>query len=338
LNNKKRLKNFKKLNTQTLLSQVIAFQKSKVSPNIILVLVLMLVCAVMAIINPIFLSTANAIIILTEFSVIFVLGIGETFPILMGGIDLSVAGVATLSTMAVLQLLNLGLGYLAFPIAVAIGAGMGFLTGVIHVKGKLPSFLVSLGTMGISMGIAYTLCHGMPLNMSPEQLHYREWVIGSFFGVPNIILNAFIVFFICFFLERYTRFGRYIKAIGAGEKVARLSGVPVDKYKILGFALCGACAGLAGILLTMRLSVGSPRSAEPMLLTAIAVVVLGGTSITGGIGGVPRTLIGALIISVIRNGMTIGDIGVFYQQIIEGIIVIAAVAGTLDRSKIPIIK
>lgn len=320
------------------LSRVIAFQRSNVGVYIVLILVLVLLSSVMALINPAFLRITNVKTILTEFSIILVLGIGETFPILIGGIDLSVAGVATCSTMVVLVLLNLGLGYLAFPAAIAAGTGFGLLTGVIHVKGKLPSFLVSLGTMGMSMGMGYTLCRGSPINMSLEQLHYREWVIGSLFGVPNIAINAFILLFICFFLERFTRFGRYIKVIGAGERVAKLSGVPVDKYKILAFALCGTCAGFAGVLLTMRLSVGSPRSAEPLLLTAIAVVVLGGTAITGGLGGVGRTLVGALIIGIIRNGMAMGDINVFYRQIIEGMILIGAVGFTLDRSKVPVVK
>jgi ribose transport system permease protein len=140
------------------------------------------------------------------------------------------------------------------------------------------------------------------------------------------------------FAQRYTRFGRYSAAIGAGEPAARAAGVSVDTYKIVAFGLSGAFAALAGVVLAARLSSGSPDLANQLLLPTIAAVIVGGTAITGGVGSIGRTVVGALIVSIVRIGMTYVGVDIFAQQIVFGVALIFAVFVTIDRSKIPIIK
>lgn len=284
-----------------------------------------------------FLSPQNLINILEQSSTLLIMGLGETFIILMGGIDLAVAPVAALATIITAMFLP-KVGYLAFPIAVLSGCGAGALTGLLHTKSRIPSFIATLGGMGLWAGIGFTVSNATPIQILREDGHYLTWVTGSVFGLPNEILIAMGVLLVCFILESYSRFGRYVRAIGAGERVTKLSGVPVDRYKILAFTLCGTLAALCGVLLAARMSGGSARMADGFLLRAIAVVVLGGTALSGGIGGVLRTFIGALIVIVLDTGMNMVGVNVWFQQAVYGTIVILAVAFTIDRSKMPIIK
>jgi ribose transport system permease protein len=152
------------------------------------------------------------------------------------------------------------------------------------------------------------------------------------------VLIGVAVLLVCLFIQRYTPFGRFSSAIGAGEEATRASGVNVDRYKIIAFIISGAMAGLAGVMLSGIMSGGSARMADNLLLPTIASVIVGGTAITGGVGSVWRTVIGALIISVVRVGMQFIGVDVFAQQIVFGVMLVLAVAITIDRSKIPIVK
>ena len=157
-------------------------------------------------------------------------------------------------------------------------------------------------------------------------------------GFPNTAWTGLVMLATSFVVLRYTALGRYIYAIGIGEQATWLSGVPVQRYKLLAFTLAGFCAGLAGVVLVAQLRSGAPSLADSLLLPAIASVIVGGTAITGGIGGVARTLIGALIIIVARVGMDSAGVDVFAQQMVYGLIVIIAVTLTIDRSKIAMVK
>jgi ribose transport system permease protein len=164
------------------------------------------------------------------------------------------------------------------------------------------------------------------------------WAAGRSFGLPNDILVALAVLAASLFMERRTVFGRWSIAVGAGEPAALVAGVPVDRVKVLALCASGFLAALAGVVMAARLSSGSPTLANEFLLPAVAAVCVGGTALTGGVGSVLRTLIGALIVSVVRIGMTFIGVDPFAQQIVFGAVLVLAVAATIDRSKIPIVK
>ena len=313
------------------------FRRSEFYVKFAPILLLVIMCLVMTIGDVSFLSIVNFETLSIQMSVLLVIGIGMTFVILMGAIDLSVGAVVSCSAVATAISMR-HLGYIAFPLAILTGSAFGFLNGLIHTRFKIPSFMATLGTGGIALGVAYRACGGTPVDIPGTATVYRSWVTESILGLPNITIIAISVLFFCYFLERYTRFGRYVYAIGGEERVARLSGIPVDKYKIFAFILCGACAGLGGALLASRIAMGAPKSGEPFLLLAIAAVVVGGTAITGGVGGVFRTLVGALTITILRNGMNVVGVYIYAQQMFVGLVTILAVIATINRLKIPIIK
>lgn len=301
------------------------------------ILTLVILIIIMAIGSPRFLLPANLIGILAQGSTLLVMGLGQTFIILMGSIDLSIAPVAAMATIIVAMLLP-GYGYLAFVAGLLFGVFAGALTGTVHTKARIPSFIASLGAMGLWTGVAFVVSNATPITVSSENTHYLTWVTGTTFGVNNVVYVAVLTLLFTYILEKYTRFGRYVKAIGAGEKATRVSGVPIDRVKITAFILCATLAALSGVLLSTRMAGGSARMADGFLLKAIAVVILGGTAISGGIGGVLRTVIGVLIVMVLDVGMNMVGINPWFQQAVYGGIIILAVALTIDRSRITIIK
>jgi ribose transport system permease protein len=284
-----------------------------------------------------FLRPSNLLGLLQDSAVFLVLALGETFVILLGSIDLTIAAVAAFSTIVVAMLLPI-IGYWAFLAGALVGVASGLITGLIHTKGRIPSFIATLGISGIWAGMAFVVSDATPITISNENIHYLEWVTGKVFGIPNIVIVAATILLITYVIEALTPVGRYIKAIGAGERASKVSGVNIDKYKTLAFTISGTLAGLAGVMLAARMASGSARMADGMQMKAIAIVVLGGTAISGGIGGVMRTLIGALIIIVLENGMAMIGVNPWFRQAIYGAIIIAAVALTIDRQRITIIK
>ena len=286
---------------------------------------------------PGFASVQTLTMVLADTAVLFILATGETFVILLGGIDLSIQALASLASVIVAQLLpSLGAG--AFPIAVATGLLFGIASGVVHVGLRVPSFVATLASSGVVAGLALLAAHGRAITIEEGGRVYSNWINASTFGLPNVIAIAIAVGLAGFFILRYTRFGRYTVAVGAGEPAALAAGVNVNRTKVIGFAISGTLAALAGAILAARLSSGSPSLANQLLLPAIAAVIVGGTAITGGLGNVGRTAVGAVIISVVRIGMTFVGVNIFAENIVFGAMLIAAVAITIDRSKIAIIK
>ncbi len=274
-------------------------------------------------------------------AVLLVVAIGPTFVILMGCIDLSVEGLMAVSCVfASLLVLNdrnaNNYGILGVIAAVAIVTFMGFMNGVIHAKLRIPSFMVTLGMLSVGVGLATWVFGGYPVRVNDPFL--VGWIgRGMTLGVPNLAVFAIVLFLIALFVERYTRLGRYVFSIGGGEDLARLSGIPVDRFKIFIFTFGGLYLGIAGVLVCARLGQSSSKVGD-FLFPAVTSVVVGGTALTGGVGGVLQTLIGVLIVTVINNGMILLNVHPFIQQSVLGIIVTGAVILTLDRSKIPIIK
>lgn len=298
---------------------------------------LIVLVALMGSTSPSFLTVRNFMNVLDDTATLLVLSLGETFVILIGGIDLSIQAIAAMTSI-VTAILIPRMGYLAFIVATLVGTFAGFLNGIVHTKARMPTFIVTLGSMGLWTGIAFATSKATPIQILRTDHGYLTWVKGTTLGVPNGAIVALLVLLICFVFQNLTKFGRYVYAIGAGEQATKVAGVRIPLYKTLAFTLCGTFAGLAGVMLAGRVGSGSPRLADGFLLMAIASVIVGGTAITGGAGGVFNTLVGTFIISITRIGMTIVGVNILAQQIVYGLIVILAVAMTTDRSKIPIIK
>ncbi|MET4634315.1 MULTISPECIES: ABC transporter permease [Kaistia] len=287
--------------------------------------------------QPAFLEMNTLLQLASDTAVLFILATGVTFVIMLGGIDLSIQSMASLSSVAVALTLS-RFGYGAFAFAFALGALAGLLSGIAHVRLRIPSFIATLAMGGVLYSAALVTSKERSITLGDSERAYLGWITGTVFGIPNVVIIALIVLAIAHILQSRTRFGRYSAAIGAGEPAAYASGVKVDRQKIIAFVLSGACAALAGIVLVGRLASGSPTLASELLLPSIAAVVVGGTAITGGVGSIWRTLVGALIISVVRIGMTFLGVNIFAQNIVFGVVLVAAVAITIDRSKIPIVK
>jgi ribose transport system permease protein len=284
-----------------------------------------------------FLTVDTLLVVMADTATLFILAAGITFVVMLGGIDLSIQAVASLSSVIVAITLA-HIGYWAFPMTLLIGILTGASSGIVHVWLRIPSFIVTLATSGVVAAAALLLSQERSITIGEAGRAYLTWITGRTLGIPSVILIGALVACVGIWLQRYTPFGRYSTAIGAGEAATLASGVKVNRQKVIAYSLSAGLAALAGILLTGRLSSGSPTLANELLLPAIAAVVVGGTSITGGAGGIGRTVIGALIISVVRVGMTFVGVDIFAQQIVFGVVLILAVAVTIDRTKILIVK
>jgi ribose/xylose/arabinose/galactoside ABC-type transport system permease subunit len=306
--------------------------------SLVPVAALVLLIIVFTIANPKFLTSSNFMNILRQFSVLLVAGLGATFIIIMGSIDLSVGSIVTMcGVVAALLVMEAGFGPWAFFIAPLFGLVAGALNGAIFAYWRLPSFLVTLGTLSIVRGATLLRIEGAPVPIYNDS--FAGLVTGTALGpIPNIALWALGALVICTIIAFRTRFGRYLFAIGGGERVAKLAGLPVNRYKMYAFMVAGLLAGLAGVLLAGRIGAGTGQMGEEYLLDAIAAVVMGGTALTGGQGGPHRTLLGVLVITVLSNGLNVAGVDFYWQIIVKGIVVIAAVAITLDRSKVQIMK
>ncbi|MFB2552051.1 ABC transporter permease [Ensifer soli] len=279
--------------------------------------------------NPNFLSLRNGVNVLQQASVLAVLSLGVTFVIVMGSIDLSIGSIVSMAGMlgAVLVRDHGEWAVLAVPFA---AAAIGALNGVLFAYARLPSFLTTLGMLFAINGMTLYLTQGSAVSLAPD-LMIAQVFNGKIAGIPTITLWAAALIAIAMFVSHRTRFGRYLYAIGGGETVAKLCGVPVARFKLYAFMVSGFLAGFAAILLMLRISGSDPAMGAPLLLPAIAAVVMGGTPLTGGVGGPYRTLLGVLIITVLQNGMNLASVNPFLQDVVLGAGVIAAVAINMDR-------
>jgi ribose/xylose/arabinose/galactoside ABC-type transport system permease subunit len=302
------------------------------------VILLLVLVAVFTAINPRFLSVPNVINLMRQSSVLLLVATGATFVIIMGSIDLSIGSVVTLCAVATAVLIRFyGFGVEVVFITALIGALCGLANASLIVGARIPSFIATLGTMIAIDGVATWLGGGSNIMFRSADM---TWISsGALIGrIPNSGLCALAVFAIAAFVGLRTKFGRRLYAIGSGERTSRLSGINVRATKFSAFTLSGAICGLAGFLLVARTSTGMARMGEDLLLQAIAAVVMGGTALTGGVGGVHRTIVGVLVIAVLTNGLNVAGVHKYYQIVITGLIVIAAVTLTLDRSKLAFVK
>jgi ribose transport system permease protein len=260
---------------------------------------------------------------------------------LMGSIDLSAEGNMAVSSVVVGLLAanyfnDNNLGLWAVFLAIIAGTAMGFINGLLHTKLRIPAFMSSLGMMYVGLGIATWLSNGMNLPLRDEMI--LSWARGNTFSIPNLTFFGIAIFIIALFIEKYTRFGRYILAIGGAEDRAKLVGIPTEKFRILAFTLAGFFFAVAGVLNSARIGAGTSTAGLNQNFAAITAVVIGNTALTGGTGGVMQTLVGALIVTVIGNGMVLAGVHSFAQLAVQGAIITVAVILTLDRSKLPFVK
>ncbi len=285
-----------------------------------------------------FMSLRNLRAISGQASTLLLACLGATFVILMGSIDLSIGAMVLLVGAITVKVINaLGLGIEAVGVALLVGMLLGLINGAILAYGKIPSFVVTLGSLSIFTGAAWEILQGRALRY--DSYAFENLAIGQLIPyVQNIALFAvgawLVMVFVCF----KTRFGRYMFIIGGGEAVARTTGIPVRRYKIYAFALSGMMAGLAGALAVARLGTAGPTLGQDLLLNSLAAIVVGGTSLSGGVGGVHRTLIGVLIITLLDNGLNLMGVNQYSQMMVKGAVVIAAVLVGQDRSKSAVMK
>jgi ribose transport system permease protein len=285
-----------------------------------------------------FLTMRNATAISGQASALLIACAGATFVILMGSIDLSVGAIVLLvGAVTVLTLNSFDIGAAALLVALACGGALGLVNGAIFAYGRIPSFVVTLGTLSIFSGIALQLLQGRALRFdsrSFETLAIGQWIPH----LPNIALFALCTWAVMSVVGFKTRFGRYMYLIGGGEAVATTAGIPVRRYKIYAFAVSGVLAGFAGALAVARLGAAGPTLGQELLLNTLAAIVVGGTSLSGGIGGVHRTLIGVVIIALLDNGLNLMGVNQYAQMVIKGTVVVAAVLIGQDRSKFIVMK
>jgi ribose/xylose/arabinose/galactoside ABC-type transport system permease subunit len=294
-----------------------------------IVLVLLLFCVTLTIASPYFLTSKNIINVLRQVSVNGLISIGMTFVILTGGIDLSVGSTLAFSGVFGASFASTALRVSPLPAAVCIllavlsGLVFGAVTGMLIAKWDLAPFIITLGTMSVARGLTYIYTDGMPI----PQLDQSFLFIGKgyFLGLPMPVVVFALVFIVAWVALNKTRYGRYIYAIGGSEKSARISGINTKVVLFSAYAISGVLSALGGVILTARTTAGLPQAGTAYEMDAIAAVVIGGTSLSGGQGSLFGTLIGVLIMGVMNNGLDLLGVSSYYQQVFKGLIIIAAV-------------
>ena len=317
--------------------------KSIKGPIGLIVAVLVLI-VIFSILNPRFGSIENLQNVLYQASVPLIIVVGATLVIQMGSIDLSVEGAMGAAGMAWILLSantrqDTDIGAWAWVVAIGIGVGLGVLSGVIHAKLKVPSFVVTLGTWYVGLGIAILLYGNDMLPTITNEVLAR-WPSRETLGLPNSFWLAAVVILCGVLLSNYTAFGRGVLAVGNNETIARASGMSVDRIKIAAFAIAGCLSGLAGILATMQLGSGSPDIGFGQLFIVIPAAVIAGTALGGGEGGVMRSVLGVFLLLILNNGLVLAGVDPDFQQGVFGTILILAIVAVAwpERGRLKVAK
>lgn len=293
-----------------------------------IVIALVVICGTLSFCSPHFLTWPNLITVARQISLNGILAVGVTFVLLTGGVDLSLGSVVALTGVVAASFAHPGDYPLFVPIAMGIlvGMGCGATNGLIITRGRVAPFIVTLGMMTVARGLALVISGGRPVsNMSPALTRLG----GDCFGLPiPVLVLGGSAAFAWLFLNNI-RLGRYIYACGGNEAAARTAGINVGLVKWFAYTVCGAMSGLAGVLLAARITTGQPNAGIAYELDAIAAAVIGGISLSGGIGSIRGTLLGAALMGVINNGLDLLNVSSYYQLIIKGAIIVGAV--WLDR-------
>jgi len=281
-----------------------------------------------------FLSVYNLNTIASYSAILLVVGLGQMCTILIGGIDLSVGGLMSLVSVVFVVTFK-ATGAWAFPLCVVVGAIAGFINGNVLTRIKIPSFIATLGTGGILTSLAL-LVSPLPVDVPASSYGLLDIVNGTMFGIPNVLLLTLAVFLFFYAVLRFTTVGRNIYYTGSNIKMSWMSGINIVRN--FAFMLSGLAAAIAAMMQSCTQFGGDPNLGKVYILQSIAAVVVGGTALTGGTGGAVNTVIGALTLGVMENGMNVVGVDAYFQQSILGIVIIVSVALTFDRSKVSMIK
>jgi len=307
------------------------FKESLILPPLIgLILMIILI----SLLSPHFLTVSNILNVLRQISLVAIIAVGMTYVIITGGIDLSVGSVAALSGIITgVFLKNVGIG-IFFSIILGIGAGIlcGLFNGIlITSKIKMPPFISTLAMMSIARGLALFITSGRPIFNLPESFSFLGG--GIVIGIPMPIIIMMIIYILAHFHLSYSKTGLYFYAIGGNEEAARVSGIHTNKVKMKAYIISGICSSIAGIVLASRVMVSEPIAGFGYELDAIASVIIGGTNLFGGEGLVLGTLIGAVIMGILRNGLNLLNVSTYLQQVVIGFVIAGMVSISILRRK-----
>lgn len=287
------------------------------------------------------LTMSNIQVILSLTAIPAILAIGVHMTIVIGGIDLSLQGVVALcavftGTLMANKYTTYDVGLWIIPITIAVGGLAGLLTGLTHTKLRIPSFITTLGMSFVLYGVAVYINKSQIVSLQDDRI--QNFIHAAPFGIANVVLIAVFVTTFVQFLQDRTPFGRHLYAIGGDEALAKQLGVNVDRVKTLAFTLAGCLYGIGALLLVTRMGSATSRAGLNLLFPTITAVVVGGVALTGGVGGAKNAFLGALILAVLNNGMVLMAVNPYAQTAVNGVVLIVAVALTIDRKKLGFIK
>jgi ribose transport system permease protein len=287
------------------------------------------------------LSWSNIQVILSLAAIPAILAIAVHLTIVIGGIDLSLQGTVALCAVIIGALVSNkynshDVGLWIIPISLVIGGAAGLLTGLIHTKLRIPSFITTLGMSFVLYGVAVYVNKSQIIRLLDDRI--QTFINAAPFAVANVVLIAVFVMVIVQFLQDRTAFGRHLYAVGGDEALAKQLGVDVDRVKIIAFTMAGCLYGIGALLLVTRMGSATSRVGLNLLFPTITAVVVGGVALTGGVGGAKNAFLGALILAVLNNGMVLMAVNPYAQTAVNGVVLIVAVALTLDRKKLGFIK
>ncbi|MCY9665804.1 ribose ABC transporter permease [Paenibacillus alginolyticus] len=296
-----------------------------------IILIVMILGLSMA--SEVFLTKENLLNIIKQVSVNVILAAGVTFVIISRGIDLSVGAILAVGGVVAASIVKQDIGSTLTAVSLAVAAGgiLGYINGFTISRLGVAPFIITLAMMTIARGLAYVYVDGRPIVALPKSFLFLGQ--GNFLSVPISIWIMMIIILLSHLILRYTIFGRYVYYIGGNEEAARVSGINVKRIKTIVYVISGLFAGLGGAILASRINSGQPQAGMSYELDAIAAVVIGGTSLNGGVGTIPGTIIGALIIGVINNGLNLLNVSPFYQMIAKGLVIAGAVILDMRSNK-----
>ena len=287
-------------------------------------IVLALLCLIMALLSPVFFTPTNLLNVLTVASVLIILAIGQTIVILTAGIDLSIGAVVSMCGVTIAILLKAGVPFpLVMLVALALGSLLGFLNGLMVAVVRLPAFVATYGMMWVASGFALVILNGIVLSAFAPDFRFIGY--GNLFGIPMPVIVMIVFSTAAYILLRRTTFGRSLYAVGANPETARMSGIKKGRTLLSAYLLSGFMAGLGAVVLVARVNASEPNMGDSYLLPTVAAVVIGGTSLFGGQGGIVGTLIGALIMTIVQNGMVLLGVASVWHPVVLGLLIIIAV-------------
>lgn len=291
-----------------------------------------ILCIALSLASPVFLTLENLMIVARQAVFVLIIALSMTFVIATGGIDLSVGAILAITGVFVAKMILVGWSiWLVLPLGILIGAGLGFVNGLLIAGVGIADFIATLGMLSILRGLVMLVTHGVPI-FGLQVRSFRYLAQGYVGPVPFPIIITAVLFGICYFILNRTRFGRFVIAVGSNAEAAGLVGISIRKIKIMVYTMSGIFSAISAILLTSRMEAAMPEGGSGMELDVIAATVIGGTSLSGGSASLIGTVIGALVMAVVRNGLNLLSVNVFWHQVVIGVIILCAVS--LDTLKL----